>query len=287
LDDKVLTAWNGLMLSAFAEAARAFEEPGESAAKQATYLRAAQRSADFLLGAMRPEGRLRRTWRAGKTSPAVFLEDYAALILGLLDLYGTDFDNRWFAAAEELAGEMIAAFGDPEGGFFDTPADGEVLLMRPKDLEDNAVPCGNSLAAEALLRLSALTGKADYRARSERAFGLVAEAAAEHPIAFARWLGAADFALAKVVQVAVVGDPAQDATQALLTVLRAAWRPNLVVASSPLPLPPDAPGLLAGRPCLNGKPTAYLCEGFVCRQPVDDPQALKELLDAAMARAAN
>jgi uncharacterized protein len=219
-----------------------------------------------------------RTWRAGKTSPEVFLEDYAALILGLLDLYENDFDNRWFAAAQELADEMIARFEDPAGGFFDTPSDGEALLIRPKDLQDNATPCGNALAVEALLRLSALTDRVEIRTKAEDAFRLVAESAIRYPTAFARWLGAADFALSTVKQVAVVGDPAEVATKALLAEVRASWRPNLVIATSALPLPPGAPPLLAERPLLANKPTAYVCEGFVCKTPVNSAGALRELL---------
>jgi hypothetical protein len=162
------------MLSAFAEAARAM---GRGAPASSPYYQAARRNADFLLTQLRPDGRLRRTWRAGQSSPEVFLEDYAALILGLLDLYETDFDNRWFSAAQELADEMIARFNDPDGGFFDTPSDGEPLLIRPKDVQDNATPCGNSLAVEALLRLSALTERAEIRTKAEDSFRLVAESA--------------------------------------------------------------------------------------------------------------
>lgn len=274
LDDKVLTGWNGLMLSAFAEAARAFDgtETGER------YSKAATRSADFLLSQLRPQGQLRRTWRAGKTSPEVFLEDYAALILGLLDLYETDFDNRWFAAAQELADEMIERFSDSEGGFFDTPSDGESLLIRPKELQDNATPSGNALAVEALLLLAALTDRADYRTKAEDAFRLVAEAAIRYPTAFARWLGAAEFALSTVKQVAVVGAPAQSETKTLLTEIRASWRPNLVTAASALPLPENAPPLLRNRPMRDNKPTAYVCEGFVCKTPVTEAAALQNLL---------
>jgi len=294
LDDKVLTGWNGLMLSAFAEAARAFEgsEPADhngkgdhtgkgdhkGAPQQGKYSRAATHSADFLLSQLRPNGKLCRTWRAGKTSPEVFLEDYAALILGLLDLYETDFNNRWFATAQELADEMIERFADPAGGFFDTPSDAETLLIRPKELQDNATPSGNALAVEALLRLSALTDRADYRTKAEDAFRLVAESAIRYPTAFARWLGAADFALSAVKQVAVVGAPAQIQTKALLAEIRASWRPNLVTAASAIPLPPDAPPLLAERPMLGSKPTAYVCEGFVCKSPVTEAETLRNLL---------
>ena len=127
-DDKVLTAWNGLMLAAVAEAARAFD--GTEEGKQ--YLNVATRSGEFLLTALRPDGHLRRSWRDGKVTDEVFLEDYAALILGLLELYQTDFDNRWFTSALELADEMIERFSDPDGGFFDTPADGEASGHPPE-----------------------------------------------------------------------------------------------------------------------------------------------------------
>jgi uncharacterized protein YyaL (SSP411 family) len=275
LDDKVLTGWNGLMLSAFAEAARAFDGSDLGL----NYLKSATRNANFLLTELRPQGRLCRTWRAGKTSPQVFLEDYAALILGLLDLYETDFNNRWFAAAQELADEMLERFNDPSGGFFDTPSDGEALLMRPKDVQDNATPSGNALAVETLLRLAALTERAEIRTKAEDAFRLVAESAIRYPTTFARWLGAADFVLAAVKQVAVVGAPETAATQALLAEIRAGWRPNQVTAASALPLPPHAPDLLAGRPMLENQPTAYVCEGFVCQQPVTEPEALAKLLN--------
>ncbi|MDX9990636.1 MAG: hypothetical protein RBS68_01180, partial [Anaerolineales bacterium] len=288
LDDKVLTAWNGLMLSAFAEAARAFEHPHKAEQirpPQRNYHSLAARNADFLLSAMRPNGQLCRTWRAGKTSPEVFLEDYAALIVGLLDLYETDFNNRWFAAAQKLADEMIERFSDPAGGFFDTPSeqagtDGQPpLLYRPKELQDNALPSGNALAVEALLRLAALTDRADYRAVGESGLRLAAEQAIRYPTAFGRWLGAADFALATVKQVALVGDPTQAGTKALLTAVRARWQPNLVIAASGLPLPPNAPPLLSERPLLENRPTAYVCEGFVCKAPLNQPKELEKLLE--------
>lgn len=273
-DDKVLTAWNGLMLSAFAEAARVLE-PGNPVHSNNPYHNMAIRNANFLLSALRPGGQLRRAWRAGTTSSEVFLDDYAALVNGLLDLYQTDFDPRWFATAQELADEMITRFADPAGSFFDTPSDGESLLLRPKDLQDNAVPSGASLAAEGLLKLAALTDRADYRARAEESFALIVEHALRYPTGFGRWLCAADFALAQVKQVAIIGDPAKRATQALLDEVRAAYRPNMVVAAAPVPLPPGSPALLAERPLVKGKPAAYVCEGFVCKTPVTTADELK------------
>ncbi len=275
-DDKVLTAWNGLMLMAFAEAARVLD--------RADYRAIARQNADFLLTALRPQGQLRRAWRAGQTGSEVFLADYAALILALLEMYQTDFNNRWFAAAQELAEEMIAKFSDPAGGFFDTTreaAEASALPVRPKELQDNAIPSGNALAAEALLKLDALTGNADYRQRAEETLGLVSDFVEGYPTAFAQWLSAADFGTRHTIQIAVIGDPAQDGTQDLLAEIRSRYRPNLVVALSPLPSPDDAPGLLRDRKLKNGLPTAYLCEGFACKLPVNHAAELREQFDAA------
>jgi len=278
-DDKVLTGWNGLMLAAFAEAARVLgERIVQGSASSLPYLDVAIRNADFLLTALRPEGRLRRTWRAGKASNEVFLEDYAALISGLLELYQTDFNPRWFNAARELADEMINRFADTEGGFFDSPSDGETLLLRPKDLQDNATPSGSSLATEALLRLAAFTDRADYRTLAERSFAPVAELALRYPTSFARWLSAADFALAQIRQVAIIGDLTARATQALLKEVRSAYRPNMIVAAAPIPPPEGSPALLAERPLVKGKPAAYVCEGFVCKTPVISAAELKKQL---------
>ncbi len=273
-DDKVLTAWNGLMLAAIAEAARVFE--GTEEGKQ--YHNMATRSGEFLLTALRPDGHLRRSWRDGKVTEEVFLEDYAALILGLLELYQTDFNNRWFASALELADEMIERFSDPDGGFFDTPADGESLVIRPKDLQDNATPSGNALACEALLKLAAFTDNGAYRDLAEKSLKSIAEAAVRYPTAFARWLSAADFALGNVKQVAVLGDAGEKSFEELIQVIRSEFRPNVVVAASPYPPAKAAPALLAERPLVNGKPSAYVCEGFVCKQPVGTAEALRQQL---------
>ncbi len=293
-DDKVLTAWNGLMLAVFAEAARVVTKSHAVTTKQAPaestrllraeehrplndiYYKVATRSADFLLRALRPDGKLRRAWRDGQVTREVFLEDYAALILGLLELYQTDFDNKWFNAAVELADEMIERFSDPAGGFFDTPADGESLLVRPKDIQDNATPSGNALACEALLKLAALTDQGEYRDRAEQSLWLVSDYALKYPTAFARWLSALDFAHGPVKQVAVVG--AGESAEALVQAVRSAYRPNVVAAASPHPPADDAPALLRNRPLVDGLPSAYVCESFVCRQPVTDVNDLLKQL---------
>ena len=258
------------MLAAFAEAGRVLNNY--------RYLEIATRNAAFLLTALRPGGKLRRAWRAGQAGVEVFLEDYASLILGLLELYQTDFNNRWFLEAYKLAGEMIERFRDPGGGFFDTPSDAESLLTRPKDLQDNATPCGNALAAEALLKLAAFTERTEWREQADKALSLVAEQSARYPTAFGRWLSAADFALAAVKQVAIIGDPSEERTLTFIGEIRKGYHPNLVVGASPFPAPEGAPALLADRPMVDGKPTAYVCEGFVCQKPVTDPEDFRKLL---------
>ncbi|HEY5728987.1 MAG TPA: thioredoxin domain-containing protein, partial [Anaerolineales bacterium] len=187
-DDKVLTSWNGLMLATMAEATRIFDNDSSSSllhfAQRGKYYKLATRNAEFLLASLRPDGRLKHSWRDGKTTNEVFLEDYAALILGLLELYQTDFNNKWFSFATELASEMLEFFEDPNGGFFDTSKDGEALLLRPKDVQDNATPSGNALACEALLKLAEFTGEGRYRDIAEKSLGLVVNMATRYPTAF-------------------------------------------------------------------------------------------------------
>jgi len=273
-DDKVLTAWNGLMLAAIAEAARALPEPD----LQNKYTTLATRNAEFLLHSLRADKKLRRSWREGRITSEVFLEDYAALILGLIELYQTDFQDTWFSAARELTDEMIDLFHDPNGGFFDTPKDGDALLLRPKDVQDNATPSGNALACEALLKLAAFTDNGHYRDLAEQALRLVSDFVTRYPTAFARWLSAADFALGNVKQVAVVYEAGGEAAQELLHFLQSAYRPNMVVAASAHPPSKEAPSLLLDRPIKNRQPTVYVCEGFVCKNPVTSIHELESLL---------
>jgi uncharacterized protein YyaL (SSP411 family) len=273
-DDKILTAWNGLMLATVAEASRVLDDP----TLQHKYLMMATRNAEFLLDALRPTGQLRRSWRQGKATSEVFLEDYAALILGLIELYQTDFQDKWFAFAQELANEMINLFNDPNGGFFDTSKESEGLLLRPKDLQDNATPSGNALACEALLKLAAFTDHGRYRDLAEKSIQLVANHTLRYPTSFARWLAAADFALGNVKQVAVVYEAWREEAVELLQAIRSTYRPNAVVAASAYPPSDDAPALLLDRPLKDGQATAYVCENFVCKLPVDTVLDLQGLL---------
>ena len=273
-DDKILTAWNGLMLAAFAEAARAVDD----SELRNKYHTLATRNADFLLDALRPDNRLRRSWRQGKATNEVFLEDYAALILGLLELYQTDFQTKWFTTAQELADEMIELFADPNGGFFDTAKDSQGLLIRPKDLQDNAIPSGNALACEALLKLAAFRDHGSYRDLAEQSLKLIVNYALRYPTSFARWLSAADFAVGNVKQIAVMYESDPEDAQDLLHSLQSTYRPNTVVASSPYPPSGAVPSLLMDRPLKDGKATVYVCEGFVCKLPVNTILDLEPLL---------
>jgi uncharacterized protein YyaL (SSP411 family) len=179
---------------------------------------------------------------------------------------------------------MMARFDDPAGGFFDTSFHGERdgaqtrLLFRPKEIQDSATPSGNSLACEALLRLAAFTDRADLRQKGEAMLGLIAEPTLRYPTAFGRWLQAADFALGAQKQVAIVGDLGQADTQSLLAETRRSYHPQMVTAAGGLPLAEGAPPLLRDRPLVDGKPTVYVCEGFVCKRPVTTVAALRGLL---------
>jgi len=273
-DDKILTAWNGLMLNAFAEAGCVLDDEK----KAAEYIILATRSANFLLNHLYSNGELHRSWRDGKWTDEVFLEDYASLIIGLLKLYQTDFENRWFTAAVELADNMIIRFSDSNGGFFDIPNDGEVLLIKPKDLQDNATPSGSALACEALLKLAAFTDKGEYQDAAEKALRMLTDSALRYPMGFARWLSAADFALDNGKQIAVVFDAKNEDAQEIIQFIQTKYRPNTIIAASAYPPPKSAPTLLMDRPLRQNKPTVYVCEHFVCKQPVNSIQELDRLL---------
>ena len=277
-DGKALAAWNGLAIGAFADAARLLRDHGErslAALYEAAAGRAAGAIVDGLLGA---DGRLARSWKDGRAAGPGVLEDYADLADGLLALYEATFDERWFVIARGLADTILERFADPSGGFFDVADDHERLVTRPKDLQDNAVPAGGSMAARVLLRLAAWTGDGRFRAAAERAIVSVMALAAQYPTAFANWLSAADLALAGIDEIAIVGDPSDPASHALLAVLAERPLAPRVVAVAADPAMSAIP-LLGGRIAIGGRPTAYVCRGFVCRLPVTDPGALRAALE--------
>jgi uncharacterized protein YyaL (SSP411 family) len=276
-DDKILAAWNGLAVGALAEAARAFGRPD--------YLDAAVAAAEFVWSRLRREdGRLLRSWREGRGGVPGFADDHALVAEAFLTLYETTFELAWFERARSLADDLIRLFRDRDrGGFFQTGSDAEALVLRPKDLYDNAVPSGNSAAADVLLRLAHLTGEPEYERAGESALRLVRDAMAGAPAGFGHALCALDVHLGPVREVAIVGDPGSAATRALIEeVTTRRFLPNrvLIVAAPDDADAISAIALLEGRPQRDGAPTAYVCERFACRLPVTEPEDLAAQLDA-------
>ncbi len=272
VDDKVLVSWNALIIAALAEAGRALGRPD--------YLQAARVNASFILERMFIDGRLKRSWRQGVVSNQGFLEDYSALGLSLLALYQADPDPHWYQASLAMLEQVQAHFQDPDGGYFDTSDEHETLIYRPKDVQDNATPSGNSMAAMLLLELASYAGRSDWRSQAEQMITLQAGLIGRYPAAFGFWLIAADFALAPVRQVAILGDPASPDTLNLLHPLWQGYYPHLVLAASPYPPADGSPPLLSNRQPLSSQPTAFVCQDFVCHLPVTDPQSMIARLSA-------
>ncbi|MEQ1764036.1 MAG: thioredoxin domain-containing protein [Pyrinomonadaceae bacterium] len=277
-DEKVLTAWNGLMLAAFAEAAAVLDEP--------QYLEVAKANADFLLREMvvhddTPQAALQagtpavqsfrvlRTWKDGKAKLNGYIEDYANLADGLIELYQVSGEAKYLHSARELADAMITEFWDEEnGGFFFTSNDHEELIVRNKEFSDNATPSGNSVAADVLLKLSKLYGEEKYERFATTVLRLAASQIRRFPSGFGRTLGAIEFRLADVKEIAIVGGERSEVEREVWS----EYRPFKVVASGG-----DVP-LLDGRDAIDGKPTVYVCENFVCQRPVAVVEELRELL---------
>jgi hypothetical protein len=274
-DDKVLAAWNGLACRAFAEAGRALGRND--------YIAAATANADFILGAMRRDGRLLRTWKAGQARLNGYLEDYALVAAGLIDLYEATFTRRWLDAARVLADELVRLFWDDAiEGFYDTGHDHERLIVRPRNLFDNAVPSGASAAIETLLRLAVLTGHREYEARALAALRPMADLMGRYPGGFGRYLSALDFNLGPVAEIALVWPRGDGAGPLIDTVFRR-FMPNRVVAGARADdeaATRDVP-LLEGRRAVDGKATAYVCRHYTCDLPATDAGELARQLDAA------
>ncbi len=271
-DEKILAAWNGLMLRAVAEAARAFDSP--------RYRDLALANGEFLFRTMVRDGRVLRSHQDGRMRLPGYLEDHAAVALGALGLYDLTFDRRWLDRARLLGASIVRWFwDDASGAFFDTAADHEQLITRPRDITDNATPAGTSLAVELSLRLAELFGDEAHRARAERVLAALAGPMAQHPLAFGHLLGAADLAVHGAVELALVGDPATPGMHALVRTAARRFVPSLVLAGGRTRDNPDLP-LLAGRAVADAQPTAYLCRAYTCNAPVTDPALLDAQLDS-------
>jgi len=276
-DEKVIAGWNGLMLRAFAEAGRVLRRPDLVAVAQA--------NARFLLSQMRSSNRMRRSYKDGRAPLAGYLEDQAAVADGLLSLYEATFDPTWLDDIHGLLTEMLTAFWDEaEAAFFDTAADQERLVVRPQDVTDNAVPSGTSMAVDVLLRAGTLFGEPSWIDRARVTLERLAPTAAKAPLAFGRLLAAIDFYLGRPVELAVIGRPAEPQAVEFLEVVRARYLPNRLVAVVPSGDQRRTMPLLRDRRAIDGKVTAYLCQGFVCQAPTTDPSELARQLDALSAR---
>ena len=272
-DEKILAAWNGLMLRGVATAARAFGRDD--------FAKLAVRNAEFLAREMVRNGRVMRSHKEGVTRISGFLEDHAAVALGFLAVYEFTFDERWVSQAREIADAMIEWFWDEGvGAFFDTARDAEQLITRPRDVTDNATPSGTSLAVELLLYLAELQQDSEYRRRAVFALDTLAETMLRFPTAFGHLLGCADMELYGAIEVALVGETSHLGFRALERAVAERYVPSLVLAGG-------APGsrstvkLLENRPLVDNKPTAYVCRGYACDRPVTGPDALSDQLENA------
>jgi uncharacterized protein YyaL (SSP411 family) len=276
LDDKVLTDWNGLMIGSLAY--------GGAALGEKRYVDAAARAADFLLATMRTkDGALLHRYRKGVAGIDGFLDDYAFLALGLVDLYEATFDVKWLVAARDIAREMSAKFADKSGGFTLSSASGETLVARTKELYDGAIPSGNSAAMLALLRIGRLTQDERMEAAGRDALASWASTIERYPSGYPVALTALAFALGPTREVVIAGDPSDAATQALVAEVRKRHLPRTVVLLHP---PGDAgraiedvAPFVKAQGLVGGKPVAYVCENFACQAPVTSAAELANLLE--------
>jgi len=278
-DDKILTDWNGLMIAAFARAARVFGEP--------RFEQSAVKASAFLFGTLRDEtGRLLHRYRDGDAGIRAHLDDYAFLIWGLLELYETTYETEYLSRAHALQEEQIDHFWDDgDGGFFFTAADGEPLLFRMKDAYDGAIPSGNSVAFHNLTRLSLMTGRHDYLEKAFKLAGTFAKEAEKAPTAFTHFLTALDLALGPSFEVVVTGTPGAVDTKEMLAALRSRFIPNAVVLFKPRGKASSRLAEIApftkDIACIKEKATAYLCSGGTCRLPTNDAAEIIGFLDTA------
>jgi uncharacterized protein YyaL (SSP411 family) len=281
-DEKVLTAWNGLMLASFAEAAAILERDD--------YKDIAERNARFVLENLRRDGLLLRTYKDGQSKLNGYLEDYAFFIDGLVMLYQATGQLNWLVEVRSLTDKMLEEFWDTEdGGFFYTGKSHEELIVRSKDFLDNATPSGNSVAAEALLHLASLTANEDYARKAVTIFRLLRDPLKRYPSAFGRLLGALDFYLSTPKEIAIIDAGEPQETKALLHEVWSRYLPNKVVAQAgtgdtgAVEIVP----LLLNRPAVDGRATAYVCEHYTCQQPTVSATELARQLSSGAARNAS
>ncbi|MCZ6907187.1 MAG: thioredoxin domain-containing protein [Deltaproteobacteria bacterium] len=271
-DDKILTSWNGLMLSGLASA---YEITGAP-----RYREVAEKTVAFIFTEMFREGTLLHTYRDGQAKLRSYLDDYAFLIAGLLDLYEATFERAMLERAVQLSEVMILEFWDDiDGAFFYTGKSHEQLISRSKPAFDGSIPSGNSAAAQVLLKLYHYTGKEDYLKRAEKVLRLYYDAVEKQPFGLTAMLCALDYYLAKPKEIVLVGDPEDQVTQEMLRKIQSFYLPNrtLQVVKPGEPMGKTSP-LLEGKSQIDGKPTAYVCQDFTCSSPVTEWDDLRGLL---------
>jgi hypothetical protein len=270
-DEKILASWNGMAIRALAEAGGALNQP--------RFRVAAVSGLDFLLGKMRKDDRLLRSYKDGSARIDAFLEDYAAVGNAILSVYEATLDSRWLDEAAWITERVVELFWDDTDGLFhDGPKDGEALAIRARDLMDNATPSGNSLAVELLIRSAHLFGEERHRDIANRVLDREAGLMARFPAAFGRLLGTLDQTVVDPVEIAIVGARDDTRTLELLESALSPYMPNRTIAGA-------APGedLFHRLPVLEGRdtgtePVAYVCERYACKAPVSDGTALAEQL---------
>jgi len=273
-DDKTLAAWNGLMLTAFAEAANILQRDD--------YREIAVRNAEFITTQLMKDGRLLRTYKVGQAKLNAYLEDYAYVIEGLLATYEATFELRFFTQARELADTMIARFWDEQdGGFYFTSSDHEELITRTKDYFDNATPSGNSVAAAGLLKLGLMTQDPEYPRCAVTVLRGMRQAMIRYPSAFGYMLSALDFYLSEPKEIAIVGTLDSHEVRAFAEEIYSRYLPNKVVAASE---PGDTQAeaeikLMVGRSAIDGKATAYVCRNYTCLAPATTVEDLARRLE--------
>ena len=267
-DTKIITSWNGLMLAAIAEASAVFDRDD--------YLEVARTNAAYLLDRMVDSGRLRRTDSNSENGSRGFLDDYAALIDGLLVLHSADGDPRWLIEAENLARSAIGLFWDSfRGQFYDTGTDQEALIVRPRDVTDNALPSGHSMMSDVLSRLSTITGNSDLRTVAGKSLRGVRGIMEQFPTGAGHWLCALDSYLADSKEAVVITDSDPRDALTMLRSLASVYQPSaVVVAKSGTDDSTSEWPVFAGRTAVNGQPTAYVCRNYACQLPTNDAQTM-------------
>jgi hypothetical protein len=274
-DDKIITGWNGLMISSLAY--------GGAVLQDKKYINAATKCADFVLNALVKDNRLRRYYRNGQMDGLGVLDDYAFMILGLLDLYEATFDVRWLTEATKLSEQMIELFSDQKGGaFYLTSKDAERLIVRNKPDYDGALPSGNSIASLVLLKLGQLTMNQSFTEYGEQIFKAFSMRLSQSPASQAALLAAFNFWLGPKREIVIAGDLQQDETKEILKVIHSRFMPDTVTLFHKGDKSDEAiykiVPFIEYQTAIDAKVTVYICQNYVCKQPANTARELEELL---------